>query len=287
MKNSKFQIPNSKLIKVLIVLLLLIWGGLLFNLPVTRTQAATGACVTDVTKPRADKLISTGGGLGTSKFGNPGGQCVNDTTAIIAAPKLNSIDIGNYASLKNIFYTQSKLSKPSLPSNLAFTIDNIYNTSSLTISTGNSNIPSGNGTEVIFIDNDLQIRDNVAYHTNIGTTPPTGDSGGGLVFVVGGDVYIDRLVTRVDAIIIADGTIYTASTGGTVCSRNGVTASPLSINGSLISLNGSAANGAIIFCRTLNDNSLPSETINAQAKYAVILKDLMSRTVSLFLERPY
>ncbi len=156
--------------------------------------------------------------------------------------------------------------------------DHIYHiTGNLTIS---SNI-SGNQTGVIFVDGNL----------NIGPIPSNklqyGTANSGLVFVIKGDVNIDKDVTQVDAVIIAQGKIYTA---GATCSQlQPVTASQLVINGSLVSLN--EAN-EIEFCRklgetgALKDSTDPAEIINHQVKYLVILRDLMSDTYQKWSEIP-
>lgn len=137
-----------------------------------------------------------------------------------------------------------------------------------------SNNISGNQTGVIFVDGNLTINPSNNKLTH-------GSATSGLVFVVKEDVYIDTSVTQVDAVIIAEGTIYTAASPGHSCATSAVTASTLTINGSLISLN---PDKPIKFCRKLSDNSQPAEVINHQVKYLVILRDLLSDTYQKWSE---
>lgn len=133
----------------------------------------------------------------------------------------------------------------------------------------------GNNTGVIFIDGDLLISQN-----NTGSTQE------GLVFVVKGNVNIDKDVKEVDAVIISEGTICTAYDGTSCLDLDGNTTTPqLTINGSLISLNGA---NPIKFGRSLgtDDDTIPAEIINHQVKYLVILRDLLSDTYQKWSEIP-
>ncbi|MDD5147691.1 MAG: hypothetical protein PHV63_04055 [Candidatus Daviesbacteria bacterium] len=141
-------------------------------------------------------------------------------------------------------------------------LDKLYHiTGDLTIE---SNMTVGK-TGVIFIDGNLSINTNLT-HTS---------SNAGLVLAAKGDVTINPSVTRIDAVIISSGKIYTAGSG---CNHGSpVTASQLIINGSLISLD---SNKNIEFCRTLgsNNTTTPTEQIIQQPKYLVILRNLFSQT---------
>ena len=86
-------------------------------------------------------------------------------------------------------------------------------------------------------NDDLVIRGNIVYAgrgawANAAAIP-------GAMFVVPGDIYIDRSVTQLDGIYVAGGNIYTCTNGGSVLSHlNGATANvcdqPLTINGAFI-----------------------------------------------------
>lgn len=154
--------------------------------------------------------------------------------------------------------------------NLGGNNDSIYHfTQNLVIDSPDDIV--GNNRGVVFTAGNLLISQN-----NIGSTQE------GLVFVVKGNVNIHKDVTRIDAVIISEGTICTAY-DGTAC-LDGKTITPqLTINGSLIALNGSAP---IQFRRALTDNSQPAEKINHQVKYLVILRDLLSDTYQKWSEIP-
>lgn len=142
-----------------------------------------------------------------------------------------------------------------------------YITGDLTVPVGSSITVDKTG--IIFTDGNLTINTNLTY-TN---------ENAGLVFIAQGDIIINPSVTRIDAVLIASGHIYTA---GANCSHNTpVTASQLIINGSLISL---TSNNNIEFCRNLSNNNNPAEVINQQPKYLVILKDLFADTLQKWSE---
>lgn len=218
------------------------------------------------TVARAQGLVTSSNLSG--KFGSTG-ACITDSKVAFAPFK-----IPTYADLKSFYYNQSKLAKNSLPSDLKFSGDGIYaNLSDLTI----SQTPTGSGSEVIFVNGALNINQNIVYHTT--------DGAGGLVFVIRDNVAIDSTVTQVDAVIIAQGTIYTAGSGCVTNSSNkdsqGADIKALVVNGSLISLNG---DNYIHFCRKLLNNNNPAEIINTQFKYLVTLRDLMSDTLQRWSE---
>ena len=151
---------------------------------------------------------------------------------------------------------------------------NIYeiNNGNLTIKNDLNN-STEKRTLVVFVDKTLTINTNILHP----------DVNSGLVFVVKGNVNIDKTVTQIDAVIIAQGTIYTAAASGSTCTVSSVPATPLTINGSLVSLD---PDNPIIFCRSLTDNSQPAEKINHQVKYLVILRDLLSDTYQKWSEIP-
>lgn len=158
---------------------------------------------------------------------------------------------------------------------------------------GNLNIEGnndGDGTGVVFVDGNLNFNGNYCYGATGATATGTADDCSaatspagliGAVYIVKGDINIASNVTRIDAVLIAEGTIYTE---GAECSKSSPPAgSPLTINGSLISLNPLKPP---VFCRTLLDNSQPAEKINHQVKYLVILRNLISDTYQKWSEIP-
>lgn len=158
--------------------------------------------------------------------------------------------------------------------------DHIYHFTNDVIIDSPSNI-TGNHTGVIFIDGNLTIG------PMPGNKLQSGTANSGLVFVVKGDVNINKVMTTIDAVIVSEGTICTASEGAPPTCPSGfsdpATTSQLVINGSLIALN---PDKPIKFRRALADNSRPAEKINHQVKYLVILRDLISDTYQKWSEIP-
>lgn len=202
------------------------------------------------------------------------GICVIDPRAAFAPYK-----IPTYDDLKSLYYTQSKASKTDdTPSGSSEAnqgnLRSALNSYDVILYRGGLRIGNISGTPktaVVFVDGKLSFNQNFDL----------GDANSGIVFIVKGDVIIDPTVTKIDAVIIAGGTIYTAGNG--CLKSNTPTTSPLTINGSLISLN-TLNSSSIIFCRTLTDNSKPAEMINHQIKYLVILRNLMSDTYQKWSE---
>jgi|SRR3989338_5340787 len=209
------------------------------------------------------------------------GKCVIDPKATFAPYKIPS-----YADLKSVYFDQSKSTRKSTLSsnanqgNITDSIGNdatteldrlIYVNGSVTI-TGNGFLNAKPVIPIIiFTNNDLTINNNIDFAHN--------SSNGGLVFVVGGNVNIHKDVTQIDAVIIAQGNIYTAGSG---CSHSSpVSSQPLTVNGSLITL---ADDKTVKFCRKLDNNSEPAEKIIHQPKYLVILRNLMSDTLQKWSE---
>jgi len=162
--------------------------------------------------------------------------------------------------------------------------DMLYHvTGSLTV---NSNITI-NKTGVVFIDGDLLINildaapNNKLTHTS---------NSAGLVFVVGGNVYIDGGVSQVDAVIVTHNAFCSSSSGSLPTPTCDTVNNPLTINGSVILLNNPPnpipTPGDPNFKRNNNSNDLnsPAETINYQSKYLVILKDIFSRDLTIWSE---
>ena len=235
----------------------------LFLLPTTNYQlpttlAQSPSCPIQSPNPRVDKGLITTLTL-SGNFGTPTGACVVDAKAPFAPFK-----IPTYDDLKSLYYTQSKATKSTIATLSSITDQNVYyRAGDLTV-----NGLSGTGTAVVFVDGNLTIGSNLS------------DLAINVVFVVKRNVYIDKSVTQINAVIIAEGLIYTAydiSTSTTCLTNTIQTSSALTINGSLISLN-TIDNIPIKFCRTLADNSLPAEKVINQPKYLVILRNILSDT---------
>lgn len=153
-------------------------------------------------------------------------------------------------------------------------LDHLYYIQKTTTTEGNLTIDgniSGNQTGVVFVDGNLNINQDI-----------TGNNTSGLVFVVKGNVNIDRNVNQIDAVIISESTIYTAGANcikSTVLykNNNSTLIEALEINGSLISLNPNQDAG-IKFCRVLSGSNDPAEVINHEVKYLVLLRNLLSDT---------
>lgn len=245
---------------------------------------------------RARGLITARGITG--KFNNQTGQCILDTQR---APYVN-FKIPTYDNLKSIYFSQAKDALPAVQKvtlavgNYDQTILNGYlnGPNNLII-----NIPgnlllngpiTGSRTAVIFVDGTVSVSYDVDYNA-----PDKG-----LVFVSKGPAniyYLNNNTTntgpmRVDATFMASGRICTALVGS-VDTTNKILAGscptsagrpvskPLILNGSLISLD---VNNNILLNRTLDDNFVAAETIDAQTKYLVILRDLFSQSLNISTE---
>lgn len=149
--------------------------------------------------------------------------------------------------------------------------DKLYHITTDGVTPGDLTISSNitvDKTGIIFVDGNLNINTNLTHTSN----------SAGLVFVVKGNVNIASTVTRIDAVIISTGSIYTAGAG---CTTNSVTAGALTIYGSLISLD---ANDKIKLCRTLANNNAAAEIVKQQPKYLVILRDLYAEILQKWSE---
>ncbi len=236
--------------------------------------------------PRLNALLSTpefGG-----KFGGTAGVCV---IGFLGNPLLQAVmpsfKLSSYSTLKSIYFTQSKFAnKGALPGGSAptsFSGDGLYlQNSDLNINNavppGSAYAPGGKGTQVIFVEGNLNISRDIIYHT--------GDNDGGLVFVVNGNINISQNVGQIDALLISGGTICTNSLGGNCSNRADDTLKQLTVNGNMASLDPSKK---IQFARDLSlvnlaGNRNPAEIITMQPKYAILLKDVMSQTFTYTFE---
>lgn len=253
--------------KKYLIFLLLAFGFLLFTI-------ISNAQTTCPTGTQATGLISSSQPV--EGLGNPGGNCAVDASKIAFAP----FKIPTYDDLKSLYFTQSKATKtsytPSGPEadqdniNALFpTYDVIHITKELRVREGRT-INEPNKPVVIFVEGFLAVDSNIA-HTN---------NNSGLVFIVKGDVKIFKDVTRIDAVIISQGTICSAFDGSS-CPAANINTSQLEIRGSLISLD---PNKPLKSVRSLNDNTQPAEKIVWQSKYLVILRNLLSDTYQKWSE---
>lgn len=214
-----------------------------------------------------------------------------------------SFKIPSYDDLKLIFYDQSKSANKATVSPLAVGLDVTVGqlnaaVASLQSQVGVKKKPGRNDLDegIFLVDGTLLIngslfpgrvlddaafvvfvKDNLIISQNINYARDRND--GGLVFVVGKDVFIEKSVRQIDAVIISSGQICTAA-DGQICGAP-LDTDPLIINGSLISLN---AQKPIKFSRDLPDNTDPAEIINYQPKYLVILKNILSGSVQKWAE---
>lgn len=260
--------------KILFISVILAVGALLF-IPVSRAQ--TNCLGTKV----CNGLIST-----TDLYGDfdssTGDSLVSPRAAFL------SHKIPNYNDLFTEYYTLSKAIKFSYTdqsTNQRFldfregstpeTSRIFYAENDLEIS-GNPTPSDVKGPGVVFVGKTLKFSDNYTY----GNAASDGKAAG-TVFVVKGNVVIESNVTKVDAVIIAEGKIYTAGLG---CSRSSVTAEKLEIKGSLISLDKS---NLIAFCRTLSgtrNNTSAAEVITQQPKYLSIMRNVFASTLERWSE---
>lgn len=148
---------------------------------------------------------------------------------------------------------------------------------------------------MVFVQGNLNILSDINYANPIAGNPK---SNIGLVFIVKGKINISSAVSNINAVLVAQGDLLnevlpTATHSiCTACAANGQnnsrrTISPtqfdnsLVINGSLIALNRAYP---ITFNRQKENNTDPSEIINGQVKYMIILKDLITQPFQRFVE---
>lgn len=252
-------------------------------LPITVAGASPppgggSSCPAQSTNPRVSGGLISAPNI-SSKYGNPNANCVVGNQASFVPFK-----IPVYDDLKALYFDQAIVPSNNLtiisgsqtqssgisPINLSTTSapisGKLYNvTGDLTI---NYNIIPINETGMVFVDGTLTINTNLTHaNENVG-----------LVLLSKGDINIASTVTRIDAVLIAGGKIYTAGAG---CIRNSVSANQLVINGSLITLDSS---NNIVFCRVMADNNTPAEKIVQQPKYLVILRNILSTTLQKWAE---
>lgn len=249
----------------------------------------------------AEGLVSAFGSI--SGLGNPDQICISGAPAYISTNQAK-VRVDTYDQLFTRYYEQSKGNKVVMSSkdtsgNYRLTTANKTSVNSNTlyyakgadlvveddafVSDANSRLA------IFFVDGDLYIPNDINYGQ--------GNPRAGLVFVVKGQINIDSLQTtpqRIDAVLISEGGGLSGNTHSicTACNQDGQdnsryirgagTYDPyLTINGGLVSLSSS---NNIKLLRTPQDTSRPAETIIADPKYLVILKDTISTTIKIWSE---
>ncbi|MBI2011206.1 hypothetical protein HYS91_00410 [Candidatus Daviesbacteria bacterium] len=274
--------------KFLITFLLFLETAILFFM-VYYSQVfaqSSGNCLKDNIGARVDGLVSTPNLVSDLKTKT--GECIIDNAAISPLQEARITKIKSYADLKSIFYDQAKTTSfvekhPPLVGNKTHSDldlgalggkDHLYLIQGDLSITGNI---SGSSTGIIFVDGNLTIGDPTLPSYKL----QYGNDASGLVFVVGKDIRIDKLVSQIDGVMISSGTICTAWDNG-VCPQGDVLVNEaLVIYGSLISLDESKP---IKFKRTLTINTDASEIIKTQFKYLVILKNSFSQDLLISTE---
>lgn len=255
-----------------LILGIFIFIGLVFFIPVSKAQTnCQGAKV-------CNGLISTTNLYGD--FSNSIGDSLISPRAAFVSQK-----IPTYTDLFTEYYTLSKAIKFSTSDStnqmfLRFREGSTPEVSRVFYIENNLEIsdkpPSdAKGPGVVFVNGTLKFLNNYTY----GNAASDGKAAG-TVFVVKGNVIIESNVSKVDAVIISEGTIYTAGFG---CGRSSVVTAQLEINGSLVSL---SQDKPIVFCRTLgaqNDRKA-AEIITQQPKYLSIMRNVFASTLERWSE---
>lgn len=251
-RNSKLEVRNYIIASFVIVVGLLYFKDVL------------AACDPGTSPYRAEYLVTSPSLSG--KFYSKSNVCIVNGDAQDVAFDIQVVPA--YDQLKNDYYTGSKYQRELTAlevSSGSLTLDNQYSYhTSEDLSVTSIQSTGGSAIALIFVEKNLEITSNILFGK--------GDVTSGLVFIVKGNVYIQPAVTEINAVIIPEGTILTAAPLDGFCDPDAFT-QILTINGSLISINPVSA---IYFCRRNPDNNLPSEIINNQPKYLILLKNTLS-----------
>lgn len=214
-----------------------------------------------VTKtPRTNGLVTTNSFSNVAIFGTSAETCITGT--ITNYPQFK---VPTYDDWLSRFYKQSVSTKKQPASDIfptdKYTTDGIYHvTSNLII----DKKLTGTGLQIIFVDGDLTFKQKELNY-------PTTDTKGGLVFIVKGNINIEKDVERIHAVLVSFGTICTASEANGDCPAGPIQTKQLVIYGGLISLNQEDLDG-IKLIRALKDNAQAAELILNQPKYIPLLK---------------
>jgi hypothetical protein len=282
------------------ILIMLFIGGIILALSVfivyEKTPNKTLA-VTDVGCPTSSpspNFRSLGGLVSspqiTGTFNNDAGKCLINPDAEIKKFPIT------YTSLRSTYFDKATdganfTKQPSIVGNASSSMlvispqDKIIHiTGNLTLD--NSVNPVSNKTGVVFVDGNLTIKKDVNYS----------GPNQGLVFIVQNDIYISADVNVIDAVLISEGNIYTASdlNGILTCNESKVLLNStgdiqqLLVNGSLIDIS-QDSNEGIRFCRNLGavkNADTPSERVNYEAKYLILLRDMLPYNKPIWSEIP-
>jgi hypothetical protein len=242
---------------------------------------------------RADSLITAGGTIANTGFGNSINSlaiCIQGSQATFNPSNYNAY--GSYKRLYDLYVANYRTTASETLTNpiTAITHKGVY---VYKPPSGNWTITSsftGNFPAVIFVDGDLTIGPMTP------AIPPWftyGNSTSGIVFIVRGKIDIDQSVTRIQAVLIAQGQnqLGTGQLGYSICTTSDAgncplrssnvdpfTTNNLQIEGTLVALN---ASSEIRFNRNTTNNALAAEYVLYQAKYLPILNDVLSKNLTV------
>jgi hypothetical protein len=269
---------------ILTTILLFIVG---YQIPATILAQTSSACPGGFNPIRvtgADlSLFTLGSNTNLGKY-SVDGRCIVGSRATIP-----SFGIPSYDDLKSLFFTQAagnanvtKHTAASSAQDQSFIALNAgANRDHLYAINGDLTINSailGGELGVIFVDGNLNIRSNI--------TQPAPNKG--IVFIVKGNMNISSSVTQINAVLINYAVFcsaydFTANT----CPANNVTAPQLAINGSVIFLNtADRVSPSFVRDNSSSGNGSPAETLTFDPKYLVVLKNVMTRNLTVWKEVP-
>lgn len=284
----------------LVTSLWLLVAGVLFvflvvSYPPTTTFAQVTGCPSSgstpirITDNSGNSFLTVGPNSTITQFSTQG-KCVTGNRAVIP-----QFGIPTYSEMLSIFYDQLKTTPNKFYKNTPSLTGNFTQTSlsgvgsepqlfhikksSPSATDGNllinGNLPQ-NKLRVIFVDGNLEIG------SNINEPPPKT----GTFFIVQGEIKIDPSVTRIEAILLNYGEFCSAYNFPLNFCPSSQDAQPLVIQGSVLYLN-PTPNSTPKFIRnnTSGNNATAAEQINYEPKYLVLLKDIISRDLSVWSER--
>lgn len=261
--------------------------------PTPPPGAITSCSPQGASPARASYLISTPK-ITSGKFSSQTGKCVAAIGS--AASPLNkaampSFKLPSYASLKQLYYTQSKAPKVKVADGAtqADLVASPAGKDTLFLVEGDLTItgnPPGTETKVVFVEGKLTI--NPPSTTTPAYSYSYGSSTTGTVFIVKGDIDITPTTAQINAVLIGGGTICSNRlTGGSCQHLGGTPDKQLKINGTVVALSNDPGKG-IKFVRDLygsgTDNTIAAEMISFEPKYLVILKQILSQPLNIFYE---
>ncbi len=281
----------------LLVKLILLFSLLLLivtAVPPAQTDAVCSPPVNASVKIDNSGLLSTGGSGSQFEFiSTPSADTHSICGPQAVVEEFNDL---NYQKIKALYYDKanSSITKQELTGDQTETVLNSDTppTSLYHIKDGNLTVGANitvNRIKVIFVDKDLWIKQNLTHTNGLA----------GLVFVVGGNIWVDETVAEIDALIIVHNQFCSAATGFDIntlsCRPDGFqTTSQLTIYGSLIFMNNPYSNTdppipsltpfQPNFVRSYNSNVQPAETVAYQPKYLVLLKNFFAKPKTIWTE---